>query len=202
MIAVSGGGIHAYWKLAQPLDVTTHDGRDTYRAHVKGLARFLETNDESVSSISQTIRLPGFINMKPARNGARCEVIEVSGKAYRIEQFAAYALELHPYKHYDLPALPDDLRGKLPQSAIDYLQHGEARGNRNNRLFVVARHYNDARYTLADAERDLLPRALADGLRQQEATATIRKAFTYPPSTPSLPRRMLRALAARKALER
>jgi len=196
----SGGGLHAYWKLDAPLEVAGPATANELRATVRGLALVLQS-DTSVCNPSRTMRLPGYINTKPER-GQRCAVVSCSDVAYplaRFERFSRAGIEVRHDVY--LGELPADLRGRLPAYVTNYLASGAAVGVRNQTLYVSARFYNDNRFSLSEAERDLLPRALADGLNEHEALATIRSAFTKEPSMPKLPPRLRNAYAARAALE-
>lgn len=79
-IVHSGGGFHAYWWLADPLTDLVH-GRTLLRA----LARACGGDRLSVG---QSLRLPGTINTKPTRGGARCHLVTLSEQRYAPATFA------------------------------------------------------------------------------------------------------------------
>ncbi len=70
---------------------------------------------------------------------------------------------------------------ELPPRTLTYLQNGAQKGNRNAELLAAACQLRDARYSEAEATAQLTPRAIADGLTNHEASATIRSAFTRAP---------------------
>ena len=69
----------------------------------------------------------------------------------------------------------------IPRVTQDYLDNGAAKGNRNNALMDAACQLRDARFNQADATRMLKPRALDDGLSENESLATIESAFSRSP---------------------
>jgi len=201
MVIDSGGGLHAYWLFDEPFFLANDQDAESVRAMVRGMALALDS-DRKVCNPSRIMRLPGFVNTKPERGGATCEVLSYSEAAYPVETFARFETAgIRARRDVLLADLPPDLRGRLPKSVLAYLKEGAPQGDRNNRLFVCARHYNDNRFPIEIALRDLLPRALADGLTEDEANQAIESAYRYEPSTPNLPSGILHAYAARAAIE-
>ena len=76
---------------------------------------------------------------------------------------------------------------KLPQATLDYLTHGAPVGHRNAALFAAACQFRDAAIPIAQAEGQLLARALADGLSEAEARTAIRSSYTHVPREPVQP---------------
>ncbi len=68
----------------------------------------------------------------------------------------------------------------LPRRTLDYLANGAPEGTRNEELLQAAIQYRDAGGSHGEAERDLIPRAEADGLCTAEARATIASAYRRP----------------------
>lgn len=66
----------------------------------------------------------------------------------------------------------------LPRKTLEYLQRGAPSGTRNAELFDATCQFRDAGQGLEETERQLLARALADGLTETEARTTIRSAFS------------------------
>jgi hypothetical protein len=66
----------------------------------------------------------------------------------------------------------------LPRRTRDYLQNGAQPGTRNDELFQAALQLRDAGYSQSQTEDLLIPRAVADGLSQAEARATIGSAWS------------------------
>lgn len=72
----------------------------------------------------------------------------------------------------------------LPKRTLEYLAHGAPEGQRNEELLQASAQFRDAGYSQSEAESQLLPRALRDGLTEREALQTIRSAFSKSPRTP------------------
>jgi hypothetical protein len=84
-IVASGRGIHAYWALSTPT-------RDILQAGcvLRGLAAVLHGD---VLSPAQSLRLPGTLNLKPHRDPARCEVIQLyPERRYTLDDFAQHVI--------------------------------------------------------------------------------------------------------------
>jgi len=177
----SGGGIHALWVI-EPVPVTPAT-LPIIKATLRGLAKAVH-GDTSVAELARVFRLPGTINTKPSRNGARCEVIDILPHTTRLEDYAMYRdVEAKP------PALDRTFAqhkpADLPQYVAWYLDNPHAPGNRNNALNWTAYKMHSDGYEQAEAESLLLPRALADGLGEDEARRTVASAFRAKPGAPS-----------------
>ncbi|MDA8115731.1 MAG: PriCT-2 domain-containing protein [Acidithiobacillus sp.] len=72
----SGGGYHALLLLDMPLRLTDENRAEVKRT-LKGIAR-ASGCDPAVAELARVLRLPGTVNTKPERAGARCEVVDVS----------------------------------------------------------------------------------------------------------------------------
>ncbi|MCX6900782.1 MAG: AAA family ATPase [Verrucomicrobia bacterium] len=73
----------------------------------------------------------------------------------------------------------------LPQVTRDYLSHATPEGERNRSLFDAACQFRDAGQTRADAESQLVPCALRDGLQETEARRAIASAYQLPAREPA-----------------
>lgn len=180
-LVASGGGVHALWVI-EPVPVTP-DTLPIIKATLRGLAKAVH-GDTSVAELARVLRLPGTVNTKPNRNGARCEVIDILPHVTRLEDYAMYRdVEAKP------PALDRTFAqhkpADLPQYVAWYLDNPHAPGNRNNILNWTAYKMHSDGYEQAEAESLLLPRALADGLGEDEARRTIASAFRAKPGAPS-----------------
>lgn len=84
----SGNGIHAYWRV---LDLN----RDSYVITQLALMKALKT-DESVFTVMQLMRLPGYLNTKVHNAYIQANVIEAlsSGKDYLVTDFVSVINEL------------------------------------------------------------------------------------------------------------
>ena len=78
---------------------------------------------------------------------------------------------------------------KLPQIVEDYLEYGTQPGERNTKLFNVAAQLRDIGWQEGDIRACLERRALSDGLKPSEITATLNsvmgRARREPPARPS-----------------
>lgn len=192
----SGGGVHALWAI-QPVPVT-RDTLPILKATLRGLARAVR-GDTAVAELARVLRLPGTINTKPERDGARCEVIDLLPHVTRLEDYAMYLDTTPERKPAVVIPLPDGARLNLRRWVREYLEHGAPQGERNNRLFAAAIEYRANGFNRADADRDLVARALADGLDEHEALRTITSAWNSPHGAPNLPSHISARLSAYEA---
>ena len=87
----SGGGVHVYWRLEYPIE-----DNETFTSIQKGLISLLDS-DGKVHDPPRVMRLPGTVNRKPERNGARCELIDFNYDRHDIEDIV---------RRFSLPAVP------------------------------------------------------------------------------------------------
>lgn len=172
----TGGGWHALWRIT-PVQVD-----DTTLPRIKQTLRGLalaSKGDRHVAELARIFRLPDTINTKPQRNGALCFCDDVfTTLEYELDDFASHyhagAMNTRPST---MRPLPDGVQLSLPRWCQDYLAHGAPQGERNNRLFAAAVEYKSNGYSRGEAERDLVSRAMADGLNESEAMRTIDSAW-------------------------
>lgn len=90
----SGGGLHAYWQLEEPIDVSDaslaingNAAREAVTAALKALVRIL-AGDSQCAELVRIMRLPGTHNSKDATLAlydgapALCEVLSATGRIY------------------------------------------------------------------------------------------------------------------------
>jgi hypothetical protein len=65
----SGHGTHVYWVLEEPFDLTSKDNKVRMENDCERLANMLEGGDARTRDVSRVLRIPGFANVKYARNG-------------------------------------------------------------------------------------------------------------------------------------
>lgn len=182
-IVSSGGGLHGLWKIA-PVKVTP-DSLPRLKQTLRGLA-LAARGDTSVAELARVFRLPDTVNTKPQRDGALCEVWDVWPPAgYTLASFAHHYTvarpETRPLDRTFTPHCPDD----LPAYVRWYVDQPHQQGQRNDSLNWTAYKMHSDGYSQQDAERLLVPRALADGLDENEALRTIHSAFTADRGAPS-----------------
>lgn len=84
----SGGGLHAYWQLEEPVDISGGSmGREKAVAALKALVRIL-AGDNKCAELARIMRLPGTHNSKEETLAlydgvpALCEVLSSTGRVY------------------------------------------------------------------------------------------------------------------------
>jgi hypothetical protein len=140
------------------------------------------------------IRLPDSVNTKPERGDVVVSIVD--GHPERRNPVRAFAwLESQPYRERiggpDVVTLNGNEQHPLPPRTEQYVASGAHDGSRNSELFAAACQMRDAGYSQSDAERELIPRHVADGngtenpaAREKEAKATIASAYSRPPREP------------------
>ena len=183
----SGGGLHAYWFLAESVSLVEEAARKQAAGILRGLFSALGGDPQYVKSVASVMRLPNSMNTKPNRGGVIVTLVELHpDRRYLLNDFLW--LESQP-QHERIGGLHvNNLNGNsqhpLPIRTEDYLAAGAAEGNRNTELFAAACQLRDAGYSQSDTEGQLVPRYVADGCSEGEALATIRSAFSRPARDP------------------
>lgn len=104
----SGGGVHGYWFLRPTGAFADADNA------LRGLAATLGGDK---TNVAQSLRLPGSINTKPARNGAVCKIID-----------------LHPERRYSLSDFKKQIAYKQPQTRSNHPRRILMKGDLNPSL--------------------------------------------------------------------
>lgn len=184
IIVKSGGGYHGYLLLDRPL-LITDDNREDVKRTLKGIAKHVGS-DPHVAELARVLRLPDTVNTKPGRGGARCEVVEANATRYEYaDLFMQFAPLVAPRQRIDR-YIPVEASEGLPKWVTGYLETGAPNGERNHRLYAVARAYNDAGLPIGQCVNEAGGRARADGLDDEEITRTIESAYAAP-RNPNLP---------------
>ena len=161
---VSGRGVHAYWRLAEPLSDLAE-----WNAVQRGLIAALGT-DKAIHDPPRIMRVPGSINTK---NGAACRVVTIRDAWYALDEFPRDAKPAPAERPMFPPA-------KEPQNVarrtLLFLRHGASEGNRNGELFAAACDLAGCGYVLSEIESELVPVAERCGLTAAEAVQSIRSA--------------------------
>ncbi len=187
IILNSGGGWHGYWLLDQPFSLNKDDDKQKIAHILQGLFQALGGDPAYVKSVASVMRLPDSINTKPNRNGAKVSGVDWHPeRRYTIGQFDWLIVEPHHNKYQVANG-----HHALPPRTEQYLIGGALNGNRNAELFAAACQMRDAGYSQSEAERELIPRHVADGdgresttSREKEAQATITSAYNQPARDP------------------
>ena len=188
-VIYSGGGFHGYWLLKEPLYVASDKERFEVERTMQGIIlAYGDGADDKAKDVTRILRSPDFFNIKDKYpEPIRCEMVyfdDCEYERYSFERlhkaFAHLGAPERPVVRRILPVIHSD---NMPRWVKGYLQNGAPSGERNKQLYSVARWYNDTGKSQMEAEQDLITRALADGLEQHEANATIRSAFQAPRNT-------------------
>ncbi|MBK8024951.1 MAG: hypothetical protein IPK19_26925 [Chloroflexi bacterium] len=73
----SGGGLHAYWFLTEPVLLPDDAARSRAAGILRGLFETLGGDPGYAKSVASMMRLPGSINTKPERGGAVVHFLEL-----------------------------------------------------------------------------------------------------------------------------
>lgn len=196
IINQSGGGVHAYWLLDEPVQITPETHLEFKRV-IHGLASYTGGGDAKVRDLARIMRLPGTVNTKPERQGTRCETIHCLPAFYRYDQLRDLFIHHAPREvitpKRSLPAGVID-NTRLPAVTQKYLDNPPGKGSRNQSLFAAARGCNDAGLGQSICEQLLSAKAAETGLADHEIRSTIASAYRYV-STPTLPTYMSQRMA-------
>lgn len=97
LTVASGGGVHLYWLLEEPLDLTNAKTLESFEATLRGVAAVLDA-DPSVAEAARVLRPPGTLNLPNAEKRAKgrtvapVRLLKGSGALYSLEDFDAFEL--------------------------------------------------------------------------------------------------------------
>jgi hypothetical protein len=196
----SGGGLHAYWLLCEPVMLADDAARIRAASILRGLFSALGGDPGYVKSVASVMRMPESINTKPERGGVVVTLLELHPeRRFPLEAFAW--LETKPIPaQVPIKSIKVALNGHhpLPKQTQDYLAFGAPEGSRNAQLFAAACQLRDAGYSQAEAEGQLVARHSADGSSETEARKTIASAYSQPARDPvTSPRAQVTQLVSR-----
>lgn len=183
VITASGGGMHVLWRIT-PLEIMP-DNLHVIKEVLRGMAIYLHA-DTKVADVARVLRLPGTVNTKPERNGARCEVIDALPGELTFDDFLEYRKYAQAIARpiaRELPALPpsDDIPGCVHW----YTAHAHPEGERNRSLNWTVYALFSNGHAEHQAAAWVTARALDDGLSQREVDAVIRSVYHGQRGTPS-----------------
>jgi hypothetical protein len=194
IVVRSGGGLHAYWLLNQPVRIN-QDTREIFEATLRALAK-ATGGDEQTCEVARVMRLPGTVNTKPGRDGALCEVLDCIPVYYDYEmlryELRSFLPREQPRTQRSVPMGAVD--PSMPRYVTDFLQYGAPAGKRNHTLFVCASFYRDHGKSQMEAENDLAPVVTSGDFSHEEAMRTISSAYSES-AKPVLPRHMAARMA-------
>jgi len=182
----SGGGLHAYWLLDEPISLDDQSRKQAENI-LRGVFTALGGDPQYVKSVASVMRLPGSVNTKPERGGVIATMLEFDAeRRYPLRDFLW--LESPPTVErigsMNVVTLNENGNHALPKRTEDYLTSGATEGSRNAELFAAACQLRDAGHSQAEAEGQLVARYIADGCSEREALATIKSVYSRPPREP------------------
>lgn len=196
LIIASGGGVHGYWPLAQPV-IVGEDSTRWVKRTLHGIARSLEIADDKVRDLARVMRLPGFINTKRKQP---CRIIDNTFAYYHYgemqDAYDRYAPREAPVMRREIPM--HAANSEMPRWVQSYLSERTAEGERNNRAFAAAVELLDCGWSPGQVEQVIRLKALADGLEEAEVVALLRSAEKRP-RQPVIDRNLSARYAARDA---
>ena len=125
-IIESGGGLHLYWRLTEPLILDSDELRQSAAVLQAVWVQVVE-GDEGAKDLARVLRVPGTLNQK-YDPPAEVRIIESTGTTYPVEPFYTRVKE-YLVKH------PREAQRSTPAYAVDSYESG----SRNRRLFSFAR---------------------------------------------------------------
>ncbi len=187
VLVFTGGGHHAYWRLQEPL---TDRGEYTHRQ--KALINALGS-DKAVHDMPRVMRLPGFVNTKPKRDGVVARLISCEpDRVWPVDEFpetARAATKLRPPAAVTLAGASEtNGHGELSRTTLSTIAFGASTpvGERDNRLYAAAVDMKGCRHTYREILDTLSPPFIAAGLTQPQIERTVRSAVSEP-RQPSIP---------------
>ena len=97
MIVFSGGGMHTYWLLEEPFDLTTEADVLRFEYALKGLCDYFDA-DRAATDASRILRVPGTINYpdrvkrERGRVPTPCETLSAARHLYTFSDFEEFEL--------------------------------------------------------------------------------------------------------------
>jgi P4 family phage/plasmid primase-like protien len=158
-IVRSGGGVHLWWRLAEPMTDLAAWSRCQ-----KQLALDLGS-DPAVSDAPRIMRLPGYRNWK-YDPPPLAELVELQGHVCRLEQLMPGGIPPEPVR----PVVGEVIAGSLSQASHKFLADGWmfAAGCRRATAFAVACDMQARGWTQAAAQEAIMPVMQKAGLNRNE----------------------------------
>jgi phage/plasmid-associated DNA primase len=109
IIVNSGGGLHGYWVLEEPLELAEEESRTAIYGALRKLALIL-AGDTSCADLARIMRLPGTHNTKAATKAlndgtpALCEILFDTGQVYDFDDIVEWLAEQRVMLHGKAPA--------------------------------------------------------------------------------------------------
>lgn len=184
-VVLSGGGVHMWWRLAEPMaDLSA------WTALQKAIIPLLGA-DKAIHDPPRIIRLPGTTNVK---RGKPCTIAECEpSRVYRLDEFPSPGSDVleqvigaRKQRETGQIGVPAG-ESALSRNTLLFLRQGAGEGERNTRLFSAACDYAGCGVPQDQAERDLLEAGNRCGLPDAEILSAVRSAYgkTRTPARPA-----------------
>ena len=151
-IIASGGGVHAYWLLVEPItDMAAWTA--TMKAIIKATG-----SDKSVHDAPRIMRLPGTANVKPERPGRpMCHIVSMNevrhpASAFPVLPTSSKSTPLANRAHGHDSGAPSRRSDRLGDEAQRFIDTGKVEGERRPALFRIACDMQARGWTLPEAE--------------------------------------------------
>lgn len=134
IVIVSGGGVHVYWLLAEPITDMA-----AWRATMQGIIDALKS-DGSIKNPERLMRLPGTRNVKAKRPGRPwCRIVTATDVRHPINAFPVTAPAAKPASKPKAKAggSPAPI-SQLSDDAYVFMVTGQVDGERRPALFTIA----------------------------------------------------------------
>jgi hypothetical protein len=175
-VVFSGGGLHFYWMLDEPITDLARWTRIQKGLIRKCKAAGLAQVDEKIHDAPRIMRLPGTINHK---NGKVCAIVVANvGVSYDVAEFP----EVAESDTLELPPMPEGsrtLEDFLPsKSTQDFINGKTKPGSRNSACFSAACELIANGIAAPEVERLCVQGANRCGLPAEEAAQAVRSALS------------------------
>jgi hypothetical protein len=166
-VVFSGGGVHLWWKLDEPIT----DLAD-FTARQKRLIR-LTGGDKAIHDPPRIMRYPGTLNVK---RGKMSELIDCKAeRSYPLAEFPPDEVEMIPYGGSTLTGVEG-----LSRATLMFMSAGAPEGERNKRLFAAAADFAGCGLPIDEAYSKLAPLVVGGDFNEQEARLAIQSAYSRP----------------------
>ena len=136
IVIVSGGGVHVYWLLAEPISDMA-----AWTATMKGIIAALGS-DKSIHNPDRIMRMPGTRNVKPERPGRpMCHIVSMNDTRHAITAFPVKATRAHAAEPAKRQRRPKPAAGAadLCDDGYVFMVTGQVDGERRPALYRIAR---------------------------------------------------------------
>jgi putative DNA primase/helicase len=132
IVITSGGGVHVYWLLAEPITDMA-----AWTATMKGIAAAVES-DKTICNPERIMRLPGTRNVKPERAGRpTCQMVRASNARHVADAFPVAKARQKPAKKPKANGTPGSI-AELCDDGYVFMVTGQVDGERRPAIYRIA----------------------------------------------------------------